>query len=79
LSKARPAEHTLITADAGYHSDENMAKLKKMGIAAMVADNQMRSRDERMAGQGKHKSKGDALYQKGAPGEPKEVKRFTPA
>ncbi|MBC7380196.1 MAG: transposase, partial [Burkholderiaceae bacterium] len=31
------AEHTLITADAGYHSKENLQALHDAGIAAMVA------------------------------------------
>jgi transposase len=34
--------HTLITADAGYHSDANMQALHDRGIAAMVADNGLR-------------------------------------
>ncbi|MEO5626872.1 MAG: transposase, partial [Dokdonella sp.] len=38
---------TLITADAGYHSEANLAELAKRGIDALIADNQMRRRDER--------------------------------
>jgi hypothetical protein len=38
---------TLITADAGYHSDANIQHLQDHSIPALIADNQMRSRDER--------------------------------
>jgi transposase len=58
------AAHTVITADAGYHSKENMQALQEAGIAAMVADGQMRKRDERLAGQAKHKAKADPLHDK---------------
>ena len=34
----------------------------EQGIPALVADNQMRQRDERFEGQGKHKAKDDVLY-----------------
>ncbi len=66
--------HTLITADAGYHSDANMKALHDKGIAAMVADNGMRQRDERIDNQ-HHKAKDDPLYDKKA-GKP--VKFFRP-
>lgn len=55
---------TLITADAGYHSEANLAALAERGIDALIADNQMRRRDERFADQAKHTSKPDALYDK---------------
>jgi transposase len=71
-------DHTLITADAGYHSDANVQHLKDHNIPALIADNQMRSRDERFAEQGKYKDKPDPLAQKKATGQPKEVKRFGP-
>lgn len=66
--------HTLITADAGYHSDANMQALHERGIPAMVADNGMRQRDERIDN-AHHKAKGDALYDKTAV---KTMKRFRP-
>ena len=71
-------DHTLITADAGYHSDANVQYLKDHNIAAMIADNQMRQRDERFEGQAKYKDKPDPLSEKTATGQPKEVKRFRP-
>ena len=55
---------TLITADAGYHSEANLAALAERGIGALIADNLMRKRDARFAGQAKHKAKSDALYDK---------------
>lgn len=69
---------TLVTADAGYHSDANIAKLMEQGIPAMVADNQMRARDERFAEQDKYKGKPDPLSEKKATGQEQEVKRFGP-
>ena len=69
---------TLVTADAGYHSDANMEQLLQQGVPALVADNQMRSRDERFASQGKYKDGPDPLFEKKATGQPQEVKRFRP-
>ena len=54
-AQALADEHTVMTADAGYHSHENMQALHEAGIAAMVADGQMRKRDERLAGQQRHR------------------------
>jgi len=42
-----PAPDTLITADAGYHSEANLAALAQMQRDALIPDNGMRSRDER--------------------------------
>lgn len=58
------AQHTLVTADACYHSQDNMQALFDAAIAALVADNQMRMHDERLAGQKRHRAKGDALQDK---------------
>ena len=60
------AKPTLITADAGYHSEANLAALAAMNITALIADNGMRGRDERFADQAKHKSKPDPLHNKNA-------------
>ena len=46
---------TLITADAGYHSEANLKALAECGINALIADNQMRERDTRFAGQARHR------------------------
>jgi transposase len=58
---------TLLTADAGYHSEANLADLAERGINALVADPDMRRRDERLAGQAKHRAKPDPLHDKSRP------------
>jgi transposase len=67
--------NTLITADAGYYNDENIKALHERGIAALVADNAMRQRDERFADQTRHKQ-GEVLYDKGASHQP--IKLYRP-
>jgi transposase len=57
-------EGSLITADAGYHSEDNLAALAERAIDALIADNNMRSRDERFATQERHKDKPDPLADK---------------
>jgi transposase len=68
--------HSLITADAGYHSEANLKALAKLEVDALIADNTMRSRDERFKEQGKHKQQPDPLYDKG--GKPKQAARYQP-
>jgi transposase len=63
------APGSLITADAGYHSEANLAALAAMEVAALIADNQMRKRDERFATQARHKVKPDPLYDKSSTGK----------
>jgi len=71
---------TLITADAGYRSNENLKGLAERRILALIADNEMRKRDERLRDQGKYKAGPDPLYDKGARGaEDAEPKRFRPS
>lgn len=55
---------SLITADAGYHSEANLKQLATMQIDALIADNGMRQRDERFAGQAKYKTADDPLHDK---------------
>lgn len=69
-------EDTLITADAGYHSEANLKQLANLNVDALVADNNMRSRDERFAGQGKYKALPDPIHDKG--GKPKQAARYQP-
>jgi len=71
-------DQTLITADAGYHSDINVTALAKNNIPALIADNGMRGRDERFKGRGKYKAVPDPLYDK-AGMKPKKAGRFRPA
>lgn len=67
--------HTLITADAGYYSDDNVRALHDAGIPALIADNAMRQRDERID-RAHHKAKGEVLYDKGASVRP--IKLYRP-
>ena len=60
-------EDSLITADAGYHSDANLKALAEQGRPALIADNQMRKRDERFQDQAKYKALPDPLYDKAHP------------
>lgn len=57
---------TVITADAGYHSEENLRGLCERAVPAMIADGLMRKRDPRFANQARHKAKPDPLYDKSA-------------
>jgi len=57
---------TLLTADAGYHSEDNLKALDERGIDALIADNAMRKRDERFADQAHHQQGADPLHDKSA-------------
>ena len=67
---------SLITADAGYHSEDNLKELETLEVDALIADNAMRSRDERFAGQDKYKVLPDPIHDKG--GKPKQAARYQP-
>ena len=67
---------SLITADAGYHSEANLKELATLEVDALIADNNMRSRDERFAEQGKYKALPDPIHDKG--GKPKNAARYRP-
>jgi transposase len=57
---------TVITADAGYHSEPNLRVLADRKIEALIADPGMRRRDERYADQDKHTAKPNPLHDKSA-------------
>jgi transposase len=79
IDKSEPVReaHTLITADAGYFSDDNVKALHERNIPALIADNGMRKRDARFAEQAKHKAQGEVLYDKrGAAAQP--IKLYRP-
>lgn len=63
------AADSLITADAGYHSKDNLQALAELGVDALIADNAMRRRDERFATQQRHRRGPDPLYNKSLPGK----------
>lgn len=71
-------DSSLITADAGYHSEDNLKQLAKLEVDALIADNAMRQRDERFAGQEKYKQAPDPLHDKSdkkASGNPNRIYR----
>ena len=63
LAAVRTSE-TVRTADAGYHSEANLAALAAMQVPALIADPDMRKRDERLADRAHHTSAPDPLHDK---------------
>ena len=57
-------DDSLVTADAGYHSEANLKTLAALEVNALIADNGMRKRDERFATQHRHKQNPDPLHDK---------------
>ncbi|MGK2915005.1 MAG: transposase [Porticoccaceae bacterium] len=72
---------SLITADAGYHSEANLRQLAKLNVAALIADNGLRQRDERFVDQGKYQQNPDPLHDKSASNDKakKPAARYRPA
>lgn len=66
---------TLITADAGYHSEANLKQLAEQNIPALIADGLMRRRDPRLVAQASHQTKPHPLHDKRPP---KPEGRFQP-
>lgn len=70
---------SFLTADAGYHSEENLQALAERKVDGLIADHEMRKRDERFATQEGHRAKPDALHDKSRPEEPPtEPRLFQP-
>jgi hypothetical protein len=63
------SDKTLITADAGYHSEANLKALASRNIPALIADNGLRARDERFKGRAKYKALPDPLHDKMRPAD----------
>ena len=55
---------TVLTADAGYHSEANLASLAAREVPALIADPDMRKRDERFADRDHHTRAPDPLHDK---------------
>ena len=55
---------TVLTADAGYHSEANLAALAVLEVPALIADPDMRKRDERFADREHHTNAPDPLHDK---------------
>ena len=68
---------TVITADAGYHSQANLKALAEQEINAHIPDNGYRKRDERYADPYVHATKPDPLWNKAR--QAKKTKCFKPA
>lgn len=73
---AQRTPDTLITADAGYHSETNLKALAEQNTPALIADNGMRKRDERFKEQKKYKVLPDPLYDKTKP--PRKARTWRP-
>jgi transposase len=71
------APDTVVTADAGYHSEANLKHLATADIDAYIPDTGYRKRDERYRGQAVHTAKPDPLWDKTV--TPKKNPCFTPA
>lgn len=76
---AYQTERTLVTADAGYHSEANLKGLYERGVPGLIADGLMRRRDARFAGQAKYKALPDPLYDKAAVAGDRPIAKFQPA
>ena len=58
------APTSLLTADAGYHSNAACRLLEARGIDALLADTTLRQRDDRFATQARHQQAPDPLHNK---------------
>jgi len=58
---------TLITADAGYHSEANLKALADAGVPVLIADGGMRQRDARFATQDRYAALPNPLHDKSRP------------
>jgi IS5 family transposase len=58
---------TLITADAGYHSEANLRALAEAQVPTLIADKDMRPRDARFATQARYTALPHALHDKSRP------------
>ncbi len=67
LTQPYRTAQTLITADAGYHSEANLKQLAELGIPALIADGLMRKRDPRLRAQARHQTKPHPLHDKRPP------------
>jgi transposase len=68
---------TVVCADSGYHSEENLMHLEAQGLEAFIPDPGYRDRDPRYEGQQVHRAKPDALWDK-SPDKHAKPKLFGP-
>ena len=69
---------TVLTADAGYHSEANLAVLTERSVTALIADPEMRTRDERFANREHHTNAPNPLHDKSGAAK-KALPLFTPS
>lgn len=72
------APETLITADAGYHREANLRELAALQVPALIADRDMRRRDERFATQERYTALPDLLHDKSRNAATQAPRVFTP-
>ena len=77
-ARAFATAQTVMTADAGYHSEANLKQLSEQAIPALIADGLMRRRDARFKGQDKYKTGPDPLYDKRPAPKPAGSGKFRP-
>ncbi len=77
LATLRTSE-TVLTADAGYHNEANLAAVAALKVTALVADPDMRTRDERFADRNHHTTAPDPLHDKSREATPSSSV-FTPS
>ena len=65
---------SVLTADSGYHSQDNLKDLEARGMDAFIPDHGYRKRDLRYQDQEQHSAKPDALWDKSK--KPVKPKRF---
>jgi transposase len=69
---------SLITADAGYHSEANLQQLATLQVHALIADSGMRQRDARFASQERHKAGPAVLHNKSGPAPSRDATVYQP-
>lgn len=69
---------SVITADAGYHSEANLQQLAMWQVDALIADSGMRQRDARFATQERHQQGLAVLHNKSGPPPPREATVYQP-
>jgi transposase len=72
-------DRSLLTADAGYHSEANLKELAARQVPALIADTTMRRRDERFATQDRHQDAPDPLHDKSRPGPEQKATTYPPS
>ena len=69
---------TMLTADAGHHSEANLAALAALHVPALIADPDKRKRDERFADREHHTTAPNPLHDKSGATK-KALPLFTPS